>query len=68
MKIIAFIQDYHEIIKLLKHLGLWPACACPHADRPVEYPKIKEGDWASPINFQLNLELLAKQSILKYMN
>ncbi len=28
MKLIAFIQDRHEVVRILKHLGLWP----------IEYP------------------------------
>ena len=28
MKLIAFIQDRHEVVRILKHLGMWP----------IEYP------------------------------
>ncbi len=58
MKFIAFIQDYAEIKKILKHLDLWP----------VEYPRIKEGDRASPVNLPLNLNLLSKQVNSKHIN
>lgn len=58
MKFIAFVQDYVEIKKILKHLGLWP----------VEYPVIKEGDRASPINLPFNLDLLSKRLNSKHIN
>ena len=58
MKFIAFIQDYAEIKKILKHLDLWP----------VEYPRIKEGDHASPVNLPFNLDLLSKRLKSKHIN
>ena len=44
--------------KILKHLNLWP----------VEYPVIKEGDRASPINLPFNLDLLSKRLNSKHIN
>jgi len=58
MKFIAFVQDYVEIKKILKHLNHWP----------VEYPINKEGDRASPINLPLNLDLLSRQVNSKHIN
>jgi hypothetical protein len=45
MKIIAFITDRIQIIKILKHLDLWP----------VQYPvKLSTDTRASPLPFPLS--------------
>ena len=62
MKIIAFIQDREEIINILKHIKIWPACACPHADRPIEYPQ------PPPENSRLYTDLLSKLAASKHLN
>jgi len=62
MKIIAFIQDREELINILKHIKIWPACACPHADRPIEYPQ------PPPENSRLYTDLLSKLAASKHLN
>jgi hypothetical protein len=52
MKIIAFIQDREEIIKILKHMGLWP----------VQYPK------PPPKTSPIYRDLLSKQAASKHLN
>jgi hypothetical protein len=46
-----------KIKKIMEHLDPWL----------VEYPGIKKGDCSWPINFQLNLELLAKNDFLMFL-
>jgi Zn finger protein HypA/HybF involved in hydrogenase expression len=52
MKIIAFIQDYQEIKKILKCLGLWP----------IQYPK------PPPEKSQFYTDVLSKLSASKHLN
>jgi hypothetical protein len=55
MKIIAFILEREEIIKILKHLAMWP----------IEYPESKAAEArASPIPLKL-LEKFSFSSHLK---
>jgi len=62
MKIIAFIQDREEIINILKHIKIWPACACPHSDRPIEYPQ------PPPENSFLYTDLFPKLAASKHFH
>jgi len=52
MKIIAFIQDYQEIKKILKYIGLWP----------VEYPM------PPPKTSPIYAELLSKLAASRHLN
>ena len=54
-KIIAFILDQEEVIRILKHLALWP----------IEYPEIKAAEArASPLDLKL-VEYSSVSSLLK---
>lgn len=54
MKIIAFIFEREEFVRILKHLAMWP----------IEYPEIKAAEArASP----LDLKLLEKFSISSHL-
>ena len=50
MKFIGFIQNYIEIVKILKYIKFWS----------IEYPEISTNARALPENYSLNLDLLSK--------